>query len=47
METEDGEQSIGLAVGLAVLLFVVVLAVAGSVVWWVLTGGLPTFGMLG
>ena len=47
METEEGEQPIGLAVGLAVLLFVVVLAVVGSIVWWVFTGGLPTFGVLG
>jgi hypothetical protein len=47
METEDGEQPIGMMVGLAVLLLVIVLAVVGSVLFWVFTGSVPTFGLLG
>ena len=47
METEDGEQPIGMMVGLAVLLLVIVLAVVGSVLFWVFTGSAPTFGLLG
>lgn len=46
MENEDGEQPVGMAVGLAVLVLMVVLAVVGSILWWVFTGGLPTFGVL-
>ncbi len=46
METEEGEQPIGMAVGLAVLVLMVVMVIVGSILWWVFTGGLPTFGVL-
>ncbi len=47
METEDGEQPIGLIVGLGAFLTVLLLVIVGSILWWVFTGNLPTFGLLG